>query len=139
MYLTHRVEVVQSDYTFWLISYHHHKFSNDSVKNCFFLMTHKKKNGVGAVCSILIRFLHPACDIMAARYPNARYTDRLDGLVSQSREVKNINHKDQTVVVFRHDDFPTMNNLQELKFVEQNAIFLMEEQRRHGKGILLKR
>ena len=68
-------------------------------------MPRKKKNGVGATCSVLIRFLHPRMQIVT-QFPNAKYVDRLEGLVSQSREIKKVNHRDQTVIVFRHDDFP---------------------------------
>ena len=68
-------------------------------------MRRKKKNGVGATCSVLIRFLHPRIDVVT-QYPNAKFVDRLEGLITQSREVRKLNHRDQTVIVFRHNDFP---------------------------------
>ena len=70
-------------------------------------MVWKKNNGVGAVCSVLIHFLHPRKDAMT-QYPNAKFIDCLNGLISQSRGIKTVNHKQQTVIVFRHNDFPNL-------------------------------
>ena len=67
-------------------------------------MARKKKIGVGATCSVLTRFLHPRPEIVR-KYPNAKFADRLGGLIAQSMEVRKLNHKDQTVIVFRHNDF----------------------------------
>ena len=60
---------------------------------------------VGATCSILIQFLHPRINLVT-QYPNAKFVDCLEGLISQSREIKKLNHRDHTVIVFRHNDFP---------------------------------
>ena len=71
-------------------------------------MARKKNNGVGALCSVLIRYLHPRRDV-DTKYPRARFDDRLDGLLVQRRQIKKVNHRDQTVIVlFRHDDFPNL-------------------------------
>ena len=70
-------------------------------------MARKKKIGVGATCSVLTRFLHPRPEIVR-KYPNAKFADRLGGLIAQSMEVRKLNHKDQTVIVFRHNDFPNL-------------------------------
>jgi hypothetical protein len=82
-----------------------------SEKKCQYFhkkrMVRPKKNGVGAVCSVLIRYLHPSIEVNT-KYPRARYADRLEGLIVQRRQVKKLNHRDQTVVVFRHDDFPNL-------------------------------
>ena len=68
-------------------------------------MPHKKKNGIGATCSVLIQFLHPRIQVVT-QFQNAKFVDCLEGLVSQSREIKKLNHRDQTVIVFCHNDFP---------------------------------
>ena len=70
-------------------------------------MPRKKKNGVGATCSVLIRFLHPRQQVVD-RYPNASFSDRLDGLIAQRRILKKVSQKDQIVILFRHDNFPNL-------------------------------
>jgi hypothetical protein len=64
----------------------------------------KLKNGVGATCAVLMRMLHPRKRV-SERFPNAAKTDKLTGLIVQSKEVRKIAGREQECVLFRHDDF----------------------------------
>ena len=65
----------------------------------------KKRNGVGASCRCLKRFLHPR-QLVDAKYPNATQQERLGGLVTIRREEKQVNRAQKWCIIFRHDDFP---------------------------------
>ena len=67
-------------------------------------MSKKKTNGVGATCSVLLRYLHPAKAI-AERYCNYGHKDRLDGLLVIGKDKRVVNKVKRTVVTFLHDDF----------------------------------
>jgi hypothetical protein len=62
------------------------------------------RNGIGAQCSALKRYLHSR-PIIDAKYPNATPTERLDSLLAIRRERKAVNKRNQWVIIFRHDDF----------------------------------
>ena len=67
----------------------------------------KLRPGVGATCSVLIRFLHPSRGV---RDTILNYTSahRLDNLLLIKEEEKLVNHKNQKCFVFRHDRFPNV-------------------------------
>ena len=65
----------------------------------------KKRIGIGAECSVLVKFLHPRKKVVA-QMPNAGHHERLSGLLSIRREMKQVNQKKQMCIVFRHDSFP---------------------------------
>ena len=81
----------------------------------------KKRNGVGARCRVLKRFLHPRKDI-ADRYPNANAQARLDNLVVIRREANIVNRAEKRCIIFRQDDFPNA----ELHCVERYATVIEE-------------
>ena len=64
----------------------------------------KKQIGIGAVCSVLKRFLHPK-PIVGPKYPNTTAKDRLEGLLVIRREEKSINGQSKQCIIFRHGDF----------------------------------
>jgi len=64
----------------------------------------RMRNGIGANCSVLKRFLHSR-PIVDAKYPNATQSERLEPLLAIRREKKTVNHKEQWCIIFRHDDF----------------------------------
>ena len=66
-------------------------------------MSKKKTNGVGATCSVLLRYLHPAKAI-AERYCNYGHKDRLDGLLVIGKDKCVINKVKRTVIMFLHDN-----------------------------------
>ena len=82
----------------------------------------KKQNGIGAVCSVITRFLHP-CPLVAAMYPNAHHQHRTDGLLVSYRASKKVNRVDKTCIFFRHNDF---DDNQLLHCVERYAKVLTE-------------
>eukprot|EP00957_Ditylum_brightwellii_P076518 5816006-Ditylum_brightwellii.AAC.1 len=63
----------------------------------------KKRCDVGAVCSVIKRFLHPR-KLVDEKYPNATYNECLDGLIALRRETCTVNHQQKQVVVFCHKD-----------------------------------
>ena len=71
-------------------------------------MVAAKKCGVGAVCNVLLKRLHPSRLIQSVN-PNQDSHDRLHGLLAIRKETKQIQRRQVTCVVFRHDDFPTNN------------------------------
>jgi hypothetical protein len=68
---------------------------------------HKLRPGVGATCSVLIRFLHPSRDVRSAIL-NFTSSQRLEDLLLIKEEEKEINHKKTQCFVFRHDRFPNI-------------------------------
>ena len=68
---------------------------------------HKLRPGVGATCSVLIRFLHPSRDVRSAIL-NLTSSQRLEDLLLIKEEEKEINHKKTQCFVFRHDRFPNI-------------------------------
>ena len=81
---------------------------------------------------------------MAAQYPNYRFTDGLDGgLITQSREVKKVKHRDQTVIVFRHNDFMKLlvycnEQFARVEVCGAECNYFDGGQKRQGKWIVLK-
>ena len=75
----------------------------------------KKRNGVGAICSVANKYLHPAKTVKD-KYPNTTAHSRVTNLLVIRREVKKVRRKDQLCIVFRHPDFD--NNI-ELHTVER--------------------
>ena len=64
----------------------------------------KKELGIGAVCDVLKRFLHPRAKV-CERYPNTTSQERLGDLLVIRREIKKVNKQDKRCIVFRHSDF----------------------------------
>jgi hypothetical protein len=77
---------------------------NDASQTHKNMITGRLRNGIGAQCSVLKRFLHPRT-IVDAKYPNTTQSERLESLLVTRREVKRVNNKDQWCIIFRHDDF----------------------------------
>ena len=67
-------------------------------------MAPKKRLGVGAECTVSLRFLHPK-DKIAEKIPNLTKSQKLSVLVVQERMEKSIRHKETQCVMFRHEDF----------------------------------
>ena len=66
----------------------------------------KKLNaGVGAQCSILMKYLHPR-KLIQEKIVNAKHSCRLEGLVAVKVDTKTINRKKREVIIFHHDTFP---------------------------------
>ena len=68
----------------------------------------KKKMGIGAVFSVLKRYLHSRKDV-DIKYPNATQRDWLEGILVVDQGVIKVNHKDQVYKFFWHDDFPNQH------------------------------
>lgn len=68
-------------------------------------MAPKLRNGVGAVCRVKMKYLHPAKRV-DDQYPNREDSGELDGLLVLRKDTKRVKKKDQGVVVMRHEDFP---------------------------------
>ena len=63
-----------------------------------------KRLGVGASCTVQLRFLHPKNKVKEV-IQNQTATQQLNGLIVQSREVKSIHREDKECIIFRHEDF----------------------------------
>ena len=70
-------------------------------------MLPKLKHGNGAVCSALIKYLHPAKEV-AEVFPNAIRPDRLEGCIARRREKVMVNRKLIWCFVMEHPSFPEM-------------------------------
>ena len=68
-------------------------------------MVKKNQLGVGAKCSVLIKYLHPS-PRLAARFQNTGPADRLHDLLVTRKGKQTINHVKKAVILFRHDEFP---------------------------------
>ena len=64
----------------------------------------KLRPGIGAKCSVLLKFLHPV-KYINAEFPNIEHNQRLDNLLLMSEKEIRVNRIDQKCYVFRHDDF----------------------------------
>ena len=67
-------------------------------------MAPKLRNGVGAVARVKKKYLHPAKDI-SDRFVNQDHNEELDGLLVLRKEQKRVKRREQSCVVFRHEDF----------------------------------
>ena len=65
----------------------------------------KKKHGVGAVCRVLMRFIHPS-KLIRDKYPNRTEQQKLGELTVIRQEVKTVNRKPQMCIIMRHDIWP---------------------------------
>ena len=66
--------------------------------------TQKKRRGVGASCSVLLRYLHPV-KLIAGRYPNKDKHDAFSGIIITRREVIRVNIREQLCVFMQHEHF----------------------------------
>ena len=69
------------------------------------IMPHQKlRHGAGAICEVLLRYLHSR-PVVSAKYPNASFNQHMGGLLCIQEEMKTINKKQVMCFVFRHNDF----------------------------------
>ena len=69
-----------------------------------FTMALKKCVGIGAECTVSLRFLHPKNKVKAT-IPNQMSTQKLSSLIVQSKEKKTVHHEEKDCIVFWHEDF----------------------------------
>ena len=67
-------------------------------------MAKKKQIGSGAICTVLLKYLHPGKTI-SDKFPNRTAQQRLEGLIAQRQEMRKVKKSEQLVVVFRHAQF----------------------------------
>ena len=63
----------------------------------------KKIAGVGAVCRVMLKYLHPSKKIRE-KYHNRISSNKLGKLIVIRQEVKKVSRKDQMCLIFRHDN-----------------------------------
>jgi hypothetical protein len=68
------------------------------------MVRQRRHHGVGAICEILIKYLHSR-PVVAAKYTNAGASQHLGGLLCIRQEMKMVNHKQVMCYVFQHDEF----------------------------------
>ena len=66
--------------------------------------TQQKHLGVGASCTVSIRFLHPKNKIKEV-IPNQTASQKLSGLITQGKEEKIIRKEGKECIMFQHEDF----------------------------------
>ena len=81
----------------------------------------KKTIGVGAICRVMMKYLHPSAKIRD-KYPNHTSSEKLGELIVIRQEVKKVNRKDQMCLVMRHDTWPN----EELHCVKRWAKIVVE-------------
>ena len=81
----------------------------------------KKSMGIGAVCRVMMKYLHPSQNIRD-KYPNHTSSEKLGELIVIRQEVKKVNRKDQMCIVMRHDSWPN----QEMYCVKKWAKIIQE-------------
>ena len=74
-----------------------------SGKNSNSDMVRKKRLGVGANCTVLIKYLHPA-KYIDETYVNYDKKKRLDNCTAYHQEVRMVNRKEPVVILLHHDD-----------------------------------
>ena len=65
----------------------------------------KKTAGVGAVCRVMMKYLHPSAKIRE-NFPNHTSSEKLGQLIVIAQGVKKVNRKDQMCLIMRHDLWP---------------------------------
>ena len=63
-----------------------------------------KRLGVGASCTVQLRFLHPKTHVKD-KIPNQTVSQQLTGLIVQSKVEKIIHKVNKECIMFRHEDF----------------------------------
>ena len=64
----------------------------------------QKRLGVGASCTVKLRFLHPKNKVKD-KVPNQMATQALSGLIAKRQQEKTIRNKSKECMVFWHEDF----------------------------------
>ena len=64
----------------------------------------KLRLGIGATCSVALKYLHPR-KVICDKYTNTTAQRTLDGLISLKKETLKVNRREQECVVFRHEEF----------------------------------
>ena len=80
----------------------------------------KKKLGVGANCTIPMKFLHPL-KVIADKYPNQTAHSVMENCLCVGRDQKKIRNQEKDVVIFRHDDLPNKVIYCVLKWLKVNV------------------
>ena len=60
--------------------------------------------GVGAICSVKLKYLHPR-RVVESLYSNAAHDTVVRDMIVLKEETKTVNSKKQVVVVLRHESF----------------------------------
>ena len=81
----------------------------------------KKRQGVGASCSVLIHYLYLA-KLISGMYPNKSKCDALGGIIITQREVVRVTRREQLYIFMKHKDF----GYNELHCVQRWVIFTRE-------------
>ena len=68
-------------------------------------MARKKQAGTGAVCSVLLKYLHPA-KYIDEKYPNRTARQRLLNCLAINQQYWSVKKKQQLCIVLCHDDHP---------------------------------
>jgi len=63
-----------------------------------------KRLGVGAECSVLVKFIHPS-RLVSQTIINPKNNQRLERLLAIREEKKKVHGKEMSCIIFRHDDF----------------------------------
>ena len=63
--------------------------------------------GVGATIKVIKRFVHPS-ELIREKYNNPKKGERLEGCLVIGKEEKLVGRRQQTCIVFRHDEFDNM-------------------------------
>ena len=64
----------------------------------------KNRRGVGASCSVLLRYLHPS-KLIYDRYPNKENIDALGGIIITRRDVTRVIRRGNLYIFMKHEDF----------------------------------
>ena len=66
-------------------------------------MAKKKQHGSGAICSVLLKYIHPS-KYISEKFKNSSSNERLENCIEYRQEVRNVKNKNQVVILFRHGD-----------------------------------
>ena len=67
-------------------------------------MPRKKSCGVGAVCEVQLKYLHPA-KLINKKYPHLAHQQKLEKMLALQQETIVVNRREQVCVVFRSEEF----------------------------------
>ena len=67
-------------------------------------MAKKKECAIGARCSVLLKYMHPA-KVIGEKFPQFVNGRKLENLLVIRQELKTVRRKEQVSVVFCHGDF----------------------------------
>ena len=75
-----------------------------NIAKIFLTMPEKLRLGIGAQCTVNVKYLHPA-NLISEMYPNKTVHKIVENLLVIKQDTRNVNKRHQSAIIFCHDAF----------------------------------